>query len=176
MKRAGYATNPRYPQLLIYYIKKYHLYKYDRRGLKYSKRNRRKKRYAIYSEPEISAFVKVRTSMYGRPVLENNGRRLIIVKAGDTFNRLADEFEISRHKLLRNNDLKKSHVLKPGEILYLERKASKAERGYKYHIVKQGESLWEISQLYGIRLSSLLNKNNLPRHYQAATGTKLRVR
>ncbi len=176
LKRAGYATNPRYPQLLIYYIKKYHLYKYDRSGLKYSKRNRRKKRYAIYSEPEISAFVKVRTSMYGRPVLKNNGRRLIIVKSGDTFKKVAAEFEMSTHKLLKINELKRKHILHPGDLLYLVKKASKAERGYKYHIVKQGETLWSISQLYGIRLSSLLRKNNLPRHYQAATGTKLRVR
>lgn len=176
LKRAGYATNPRYPQLLIHYIEEYHLYKYDRYGLKHSRRNRKKKKSTVYSEPEISTFVKVSTSMYGRPVLKNNKRRLFIVKAGDTFNKLANEFEISRHKLLKNNDLKKSHILKPGEILYLERKASKAERGYKYHIVKQGESLWEISQLYGIRLSSLLNKNNLPKRYQATTGTKLRVR
>ena len=176
LKRAGYATNPRYPQLLIHYIEKYHLYKYDKSWKRHSKKSRKERKAMAYSTPVISSFVKVRTSMYGRAVLKNNGRRLFIVKAGDTFNKLADEFEISRHKLLKNNDLKKKHVLKPGEILYLERKVSKAERGYRYHIVKQGESLWEISQLYGIRLSSLLNKNNLPKRYQAATGTRLRVR
>ncbi len=175
LKRAGYATNPRYPQLLIHYIEKYHLYKYDKGKTRlFGKRKNR--RVMTYSTPVISSFVKVRTSMYGRPVLENNGRRLIIVKPGDAFKKVAAEFEISTRKLLKLNDLRNSHILCPGELLYLEKKASKAERGYKYHIVKQGETLWEISQLYGIRLSSLLRKNNLPRQYQSATGTKLRVR
>jgi len=176
LKRAGYATNPRYPQLLIHYIEHYHLYKYDRYGLRRSKRRRENRKTLKYATPDVSAFVKVRTSIYGRPVLENNGRRVIVVKKGDTFKKVAAEFEMSMHKLLRFNDLKKSHILHPGELLYLERKASKAAKGYKYHIVRQGETLWAISQLYGIRLKSLLNRNNLPRHYQAATGTKLRVR
>ncbi len=173
LKRAGYATNPKYPQLLIHYIKKYQLYKFDNGRTVSSKENRKA---MAYRSPDVSSFVKVRTSIYGRTVLENNGRRLIVVKAGDTFKKIAAEFEMSIHKLLKFNELKRSDILHPGELLYLEKKASKAEKGYKYHIVKQGETLWGISQLYGIRLSRLLNKNNLPNHYQAATGTKLRVR
>jgi len=179
LKRAGYATNPRYPQLLINYIEKYHLYKYDRGGKRYAGRKRKSRssrRAMAYQTPKITSFVKVRTSIYGRPVLENNRRRVIIVKSGDTFKKVAAEFEMSTHKLLMINELKRRYILHPGMLLYLQKKASKAERGYKYHVVKQGETLWGISQLYGIRLSSLLRKNNLPRRYQAATGTKLRVR
>ena len=182
LKRAGYATNPKYPQLLIHYIKEYHLDKYDRGGgtskrtVEKPKESRKSRKAKMYQTPVIASFVKVRASMYGRPVLENNHRRLIVVKRGDTFKRVAAEFEIGMRKLIRYNDLKKTDILHPGDLLYLEKKASKAEKGYKYHIVKQGETLWKISQLYGIRLGSLLERNNLPRHYQASTGTKLRVR
>jgi LysM repeat protein len=176
LKRAGYATNPRYPQLLINYIEKYHLYKYDRSEKRHTKKNRKSRKAMAYLTPVVSSFAQVRTSMYGRPVLENNGCRLIVVKPGDTYNKVAAEFEINTRKLLRYNDLKKTDILHPGELLYIEKKASKAEKGYKFHIVKQGETLWKISQIYGIKLSSLLDRNNLPRHYQASTGTKLRVR
>ncbi len=176
LKRAGYATNPRYPQLLIHYIEKYHLYKYDREGLHHAKKRRKNKKRLRYATPDITAFPVVRKSMYGRPVFENNGRRLIIVKSGDTYNKIATEFEISTNRLLRFNERKHSDLLHPGELLYLEKKASKAAKGYKYHIVKQGETLWQISQLYGIRLSKLLDKNNFPRRYQAQAGTKIRVR
>lgn len=176
LKRAGYATNPRYPQLLIHYIEQYHLYKYDREGLKHGKHNRKNKNTLQYATPQIASFAKVRASQYGRPVLQNNGRQLIVVKAGDTFNKIAAEFEMSTRKLLRFNDLTINHILQPGELLYLEKKASKAQKGYKYHIVKQGETLWEIAQLYGIRLGKLLDKNNFPQHFQAETGTKVRVR
>ena len=180
LKRAGYATNPKYPQLLIHYIKEYHLDKYDKGGTSKkttkTKNNRRNRKSKMYLTPVVSSFPKVRTSMYGRPVLENNKRRLIVVRSGDTYKKIAAEFEIGVHKLLRYNDLKKTDILYPGNLLYLEKKASKAEKGYKYHMVKQGETLWKISQLYGIKLSSLLDRNNLPKHYQASTGTKLRVR
>ena len=176
LKRAGYATNPRYPQLLINYIEKYHLYKYDKSQKHHAQKSRKSRKAMAYMTPVVSTFTKVRNSMYGRPVLENNGRRLVVVKAGDTFKKIAAEFEINTGKLIRYNDLKRTFILHPGELLYLEKKAPKAERGYKYHIVKQGETLWGISQLYGIRLSSLLDRNNLPKHYQAETGTIIRVR
>ena len=176
LKRAGYATNPRYPQLLIHYIEQYHLYKYDREGLKSGKHHRKNKNGTEYATPRVSSFPVAYTSRFGRPVLKNNGRELIVVKPGDTFNKIADEFEMSTRKLLRYNDLNKKHILQPGELLYLEKKATKAQKGYKYHIVKQGETLWEISQLYGIKLSSLLNRNNFPIHFQAETGKKIKVR
>ncbi len=176
LKMAGYATNPRYPQLLIHYIEKYHLYKYDREGLKHHKREKKNRKALRYATPQVSTFIQVRTSMYGRPVLENNKRRVIVVKKGDTYNKIAAEFEMGTGRLLRYNDLKTPKTLYPGELLYLEKKASKAAKGYKFHIVKQGETLWQIAQIYGIRLGSLLDKNNFPRHYQAETGTKVRVR
>jgi LysM repeat protein len=176
LKRAGYATNPRYPQLLINYIEKYHLYKYDREGLRHGKPEKHNRKSPQFATPQVSAFVRVAASQYGRPVFKNNDRRVIIVKSGDTYNKIADEFEMSVRHLLQYNDLKASRILHPGDLLYLEKKASKAAKGYKYHIVKQGESLWRISQLYGIRLQKLLDKNNFPRHYQAETGTKVRVR
>ncbi len=174
LKKAGYATNPRYPQLLIHYIEKYHLYKYDREGLKHHKK--KKKKSMRYATPQVALFKQVRSSMYGRPVLENNKRRVIVVKKGDTYNKIAAEFEMSTGRLLRYNDLKASKTLYPGELLYLERKAAKAAKGYKYHIVKQGETLWQIAQIYGVRLDKLLDKNNFPQHFQAETGTKIRVR
>jgi LysM repeat protein len=172
LKRAGYATNPRYPRLLIHYIEEYHLYKYDRQALRSTKTEKT----LSYTEPQVAAFAKAGTSMYGRPILKNNGRRLIVVKAGDTFNKIASEFEISTKRLLAFNDLKRSFTLHPGDLLYLEKKAAKADRSYKYHWVRQGETLWQIAQLYGIRLSRLRKKNNFPTHYQAAAGTKIRVR
>ncbi|UBM63285.1 glucosaminidase domain-containing protein [Candidatus Sulfidibacterium hydrothermale] len=177
LKRAGYATNPRYPELLIHYIQKYHLYKYDKEGLKRKHHHRHSKRKALrYATPQIASFPKIGTSQFGRPILENNNRRVIVVKRGDTFKKIASEFEIRLHRLLSYNDLKKSDIIHPGELLYLQKKASRAQKGYKYHIVKEGESLWGISQLYGIRLNKLLDMNNFPHHYQAAAGTRIRVR
>jgi len=174
LKRAGYATNPRYPQLLISLIQRYKLYKYDKAR---AGRFRFSAKYTgVYLEPHPENFALGGTNINNRPYYFNNGKKLIIVKPGDTFKHIAHDFEIHWRKLLQFNDVNKHFILHPGDIIYLERKAGRAEKIYPYHIVKEGETLWEISQLYGIRLKKLRSRNNLPRHYQPPVGTRLKLR
>ena len=174
LKRAGYATNPRYPELLINLIERYKLYQYDR---EMPVEHRWSKRYTgPYIEPSPANFALKGTNVNNRPFYINNGKKLIIVKAGDTFKRLATDFEIRKRKLMRYNDVNRKFILHAGDIIYLQKKAARSERRYPYHIVKQGETLWEISQLYGIRLSKLRSRNNLPGKYQPSVGTRLKLR
>ncbi len=174
LKRAGYATNPRYPQLLISLIERYKLYQYDREA---PVKHRRGKRYSgPYIEPLPARFALGGTNVNHRPFYINNGKKLIIVRSGDTFKRLASDFEIGKGKLMRYNDVNRKFILHPGDIIYLQKKAGRSERMYPYHIVKPGETLWEISQLYGIKLSKLRSRNNLPKKYQPPVGTHLRLR
>jgi len=172
LKRAGYATNPKYPVLLIGLIEKYHLDRYDQAH----KRYKRHKKSKIYEEPNPLQFERSGQSLYGRQQYLNNGKKLIIVKANDTYNKIATEFELNPSRFFRINDGKRHRTLHPGDILYLEVKANRAERGYAYHLVKQGESLWQIAQLYGIKLKRLRRLNNLPSHYQASSGVRLKLR
>lgn len=174
LKRAGYATNPLYPELLINLIQTYRLYRYDRATPgKYRKHG---KYSGPYLEPSPVNFPIAGKNVNGRPYYLNNGRKLVIIRTGDTFKHLASDFEIRLRKLLHYNEVRRKHVLHPGDILYLQKKARKAEKMYPYHLVKEGETLWQISQLYGIRLSRLRAINNLPRHYQPPVGTRLKLR
>lgn len=174
LKRAGYATNPLYPQLLISLIKRYKLYKYDKA---LPGKFRMSGNYTgAYLEPNPDNFAQAGTNINHRPYYINNGKKLVIIKSGDTFKHIAQDFEISLRRLLRDNDVRKDFILHPGDIIYLQKKARRAEKMYPYHIVKEGETLWEISQLYGIRLKKLRSKNNLPRKYQPPVGTRLRLR
>ena len=174
LKRAGYATNPKYPQLLINIIRKYHLNRFDQPGHKKKKKTRRKSK--VYSVPKPSSFVSVSRSQSGRMVYLNNNCRLIRVQSGDTYKKIAGEFEINTGRFMRFNDSKEHQTLFPGDILYLEHKRNRAEKGYRFHVVKQGESLWGIAQLYGIKLSRLRLMNNLPQRVQSSAGVRLRVR
>ncbi len=176
LKRAGYATNPRYPQLLINIIQRYKLYKYDRAPVKNWWQRLFHKKVKIKSEPHNFAKDASGISPNGRPYYINNKKKYIIIKPGDTYYNISHDFEITIPKLRRYNNLKRKESLKAGEILYLERKASRAAKGYQFHIVKQGESLWQISQKYGIRLNRLRKMNNLPRVYQPVTGSRLNLR
>ena len=48
-----------------------------------------------------------------------------------------------------------------GDIIYLQPKHKKADKKYPQHVVRAGESLHSISQMYGVRVSSLIKRNKL---------------
>ncbi len=177
LKKAGYATNPKYPQLLISIIERYDLAKYDKMSAVKSKDKKKKKKEDIVSSTiSTSQFKHIDTWDSGRKIYENNGKKLIIIEKGDTYWGLAEEFEIYSWQFRKYNDLKKNHMLKIGEIIYLQKKKRKAEKKYKYHIVQKGETLHSISQDFGIRLNRLYKMNNLPKGIQVQTGTELKLR
>ncbi len=70
---------------------------------------------------------------------------------------LAYKAAISLGDFLAYNDLKENSLLKVGHIYYLEKKKSKAP--VPFHVVREGESLWDISQIYGVRLDVLMAFN-----------------
>ena len=174
LKKAGYATNPKYPKLLISIIERYDLAQYDKEAL--GKTKQKKKKDIVSSTISASQFKHVDTWESGRKIYKNNGKKLIIIEKGDTFWGLAEEFEIYSWQFRKYNDLKKNHVLKIGEIIYLQKKKRKAEKKYKHHIVEKGETMHSISQDFGVRLSRLYKMNNLPKGIQVTTGTELKLR
>ena len=177
LKKAGYATNPRYPQLLIKIIEKYHLDQYDKEAL--GKQKKRKKKIKTHPEgaiPTISTFKVSDTSATGRKIYINNKRKLILARQRDTYQKIAAEFEIYTWQLYKYNEVSRKHKIVTGEIVYLEKKKAKAGKKYKYHHIRQGESLHDVAQLYGMRLSKLLKMNNLPKGISVPVGTEVRVR
>ena len=68
-------------------------------------------------------------------------------------------------------------VLAEGDIIYLKKKRKHADKDFKNrpHVVKPGESMYDIAQKYGIRLKSLYKMNDLSDDYQIKIGDVLRV-
>ena len=155
LKKAGYATDPRYAQRLIDIIELYDLDKYDKKGgLKWMKENPNP------HQPYIA-----------------NGLLYMVVRAGDTWKSISKEFDISQKKLRKYNDLYKGYELQPGDILYLEKKNRKAPKGMYVHVLRSGESMYSISQKYGIRLKRLYKMNKMDFGDAAPkVGTILRIR
>ena len=155
LKKAGYATDPRYAQRLIDIIELYDLDKYDKKGgLKWMKENPNP------HQPYIA-----------------NGLLYIVVRAGDTWKSISKEFDISQKKLRKYNDLYKGYELQPGDILYLEKKNRKAQKEHVVHVLRAGESMYLISQKYGIRLKNLYKLNKMDAAEPAPeVGTILRLR
>ncbi len=177
LKKAGYATNPKYPQLLIRIIEKYDLAQYDSGKAGKKRKNKEEQGNLAEIAASVSAdLIKIDTTASGRQLYTNNGKKLIIAREDDNYYDIAQEFGIYSWQLYTYNDVSKKHEVRPGELVYLEKKKRKAGKKFKIHVVHEGESMQMISQLYGMKLSRLYKINNLPEGIQVSAGTKLRVR
>ena len=165
LKKAGYATDPSYANRLISIIEDYELYKYDREGM--SKRETRKWERLIEKEPWL---------VNPHQVYIANGLAYVVARAGDTFQLLGGEFDISWKKLVSYNDLHKEYTLEEGDIIYLKKKNKKAQKPYDYYIVRSGDSMHSISQKFGIRLKNLYKMNKKDADYVPEVGHKLKLR
>ena len=103
-----------------------------------------------------------------------NGLYAIVSHKHDNLNTLCIKGEISENKLLRYNDLSPDHQVKPGQLYYLQPKRSRASA--YYHTAKPRETLWDISQRYGIKFSSLRRKNRMKKDEVLKKGRLLWLR
>lgn len=145
LKAAGYATDPKYPERLLEIIEKYKLYELNK----------------IEGTPKqnFPAHEEIKENMKIREVYRFNHIRFVISKPGDSFYKIASEFNLELTQLLDFNDFSKTDKLQVGQKIYIERKRRKALE--RYHVVQKNETVRSISQLHGIRLSSLCKKNHL---------------
>ena len=124
-------------------------------------------------ESKVPPFFRTHTVYY------NNDNYFIVVHAGDDLATISQATGISIEDLLEYNDLDLNYTLTIGDILYLRKKKKKASKEYKYkpHVVQAGQSMYDISQMYGLRLKNLYKLNNLkPRKYQIEVGDTLWLR
>lgn len=142
LKRAGYATDPRYADRLIGIIELYELDKYDRRGS--WKRVEEEEAIANPHQPYLS-----------------NDLVYIIARRGDSLLSLEKEFGISARSLRKYNELPKGYVLQGGEIIYLEKKRTRATKEHIVYVVREGDSMYSIAQRFGIRLKNLYKLNKM---------------
>lgn len=166
LKAAGYATNPKYPSLLIEVIEQNKLYEYDRHPEKYISRkdaenlrlDDKQNEMIIPSKREYLPAVADES-----PVIVNgklNGTDCVVVKSGDTFYSLSRRHDISIDKLRYYNDFPEDYVLQVGENLFLERKPRK-NPSYSIYTAKKGDTLLSVCQRFGVRQRSIRRYNHL---------------
>ena len=173
LKKAGYAEDPQYPTKLINLIERYGLHKYD----SYNSNTKDNQYNSIVDSAVLTNTPVYESSPMRHELLKANGLIYTIAADGDSFEEMSAELGISKRKLRKYNDLYKGYTLKDGDMIYLERKNAKARKGNEFHTVKQGESLYYISQKYGIRLKKLYKMNPMYKEYaKLKVGDILRLR
>lgn len=175
LKKCGYATNPKYAELLIDIIEEYELYKYD---IPEKVKHLEAQEIGHKTDEKLLSFSTVNPPKRNSHEVEvmSNGVHFIVSKKGDTFYKIAQEFELGMWQLYKYNDYgKKKDVLIPGDIVYLQPKKGKVGKKENKEItLDENSSLRKLSQKYGVKLSSLQKKNNITRPDETLTsGTKI---
>lgn len=168
LKQAGYATNPRYADLLIEVIERYKLYEYDKGNV------RRKKDGQKEEDPQPLIADKDKSEKDKEEKFTYNGIPAYVVKTGDTYESITRARGMMRFEIRKYNDLNKSDVLEAGTIIYLKPKKRKGNE--EFHLVKEGESMYYISQLHLIKLKHLYKKNRMKPGQEPLAGEKLFLR
>ena len=162
LKKAGYATDPSYANKLITIIETYDLYKYDTDGM--SKREAKKWQRLLKKKPWLANPHEVKIA---------NGLAYVVAREGDTFRLLGGEFDISWKKLPKYNDLQRDYTLEEGDIIYLKEKNKKTVADVIYHVVREGDSMHTISQVYGVRLKTLYKLNKMAEDHIPEVGERV---
>lgn len=172
LKKAGYATNPQYPQMLIKIIEECNLHQYDEIGMDYIKSGK-------YEEIQKNDKVgndnfEVDLSKQSSIKITSNRIKYVVGKTGDTFEKIALQNDMGKWQILRYNDLNDGDKIKDGDIIYLQPKRNRGTQ--EYYIVKEGDTMRSISQKYGVSLKKLYKKNHMISGTEPAVGKKLSLK
>ncbi len=179
LKQCGYATNPKYADRLIEIIERNDLTRYDLEGLALitgsplAEKPQRSSRARAKRDRE-DAFATVDLTRQRAVDLSDNRIKYVKGRKGDTFESLADELGMMAWQFKKYNDFSKSHQIAEGERIYLQPKRNRAKA--TTHLVEEGETLWEVSQRYGVKLKKLYKRNDLAPGTQPKPGTRLQLR
>ena len=96
---------------------------------------------------------------------------MIYAKKGTSFLAIAQQYNVPLSRIFEFNDLQESEALAKDQLIYLQRKRKTGNN--EFHIVKTGETLYDIAQEEAIRMESLLEYNQLQNNMQPAVGQQL---
>jgi LysM repeat protein len=161
LKKAGYATSPTYAESLIRIIEEFRLTAYDKMPP---------------GGTHAKSSTKQAAGRINRAISEKNRVKYILVVEGDTYGSLTAMLGKLDWELPSYNDGTVKDSLKPGQVLYIQPKRSKAQAGMNTHTVQAGESLYDVSQLYAVKLEKLRYMNHMAPGDEPEPGTVLALR
>ena len=168
LRKAGYATNPRYADILIKVIEDYELDKFDNfkvnmpeKSYKFTKPSMAGIKYQYYHpeylQPGAEDFTFVEERKAGRKVYMNNGILFVFAIKNDSFLSVGDDVNVRAGKLARLNEMKRNEPLVEGQIVYLEKKKFEGIR--ETYTVQPNDTWYSISQYTGVQIKAMKEMN-----------------
>jgi LysM repeat protein len=171
LKKAGYATNIRYSQILIKLIKDYNLQQYTLIAMGKEAASEEVVLGASVDSVKKDAAIAVPEVSYPEGEFQINRTRVVYVQAGVSLLSVANRYEVSLGRMLEFNEMKEEDVLVKGQLIFLQRK--RRAGSIEYHVVREGEGMYDIAQAEGVRLQDLLEMNQLALGEQPAAGERI---
>jgi hypothetical protein len=174
LRKAGYATNVKYSQILIKLIRDYDLQKYSliamgKRAPEPMTNEMNREILEGFTDSSIQRPVPV--ASYPAGPFSINAARVIYAKAGVSLLSISTQYEIPLARLLEFNDMNQEDVLYNDQLIFLQRKR---KIGFTpFHVVQPGESMYIICQTEGIRYENILEYNRMKPGEEPAPGEKI---
>lgn len=178
LKKAGYATNPKYPEVLIKMIEDYNLQDYSLIALGKIPGEDGIVKESLNKLPDLTVTTAViaespKQQYPDGPFLLNE-TKTIYAKKGTSFLAIARQYDIDLSKIFEFNEIARSEFCEQDQLIFLQRKRKTGN--HDIHIVQPGESLHDIAQQEAIRLESLRELNWLKEAERPAIGEKLSLK
>lgn len=191
LKKAGYATNPRYSHVLIKLIEDYDLQDYTMIALgklkegqetiaKADKSAGKKSEIIIAEKPVVMPSEPViivqsnKQPDYPEGEFKINETKVIYAKKGTSYLSIAEKYAIPLARIFEFNEMKVQEFVEKDQLIYIMRKRKTGLN--EQHIVRPGETLADIAQAEALRIESLLEYNFLQPKMQPAVGSVLYLR
>lgn len=187
LQKAGYATAPNYAKALIGYIDAYKLYSING-GVKLKPgKTITITKYITKEQPVFDADCHVADDVQTeeeniikrsikRYVVEINDIRCSILKPGESISSISMKYDISKEKILEYNEIDSEKNIKEGDIVFLEKKKKKYYGPRDYYSVKEDDTLYGISQQFGIKMANLAKMNNIDLFTKLKVGRRLKLK
>lgn len=111
-----------------------------------------------------------------RFVVEINDVRCTILYPGENLASVSQKYNIPRHKILKFNELAEESSLKDGDVVFLQKKKNKYSGIQDYYSVKEEDTLYSISQQFGITMAYLAKLNSIDLFTKLQNGQRIKLK
>lgn len=192
LKKAGYATNPKYPQILIKMIEDYQLQQYTMLALGKTVEEEvgqvpvqndvsPAKTEQVQSVPAVAVTTEkapaenIQTpSSYPQGLFTINETKVVFVRKGISYFAIASQYGVDLARIFEYNEIPRAEQTEADQLVYLQHKRKSG--AIAYHTVTAGETLHDIAQYEGVTLESLAAYNGLAKNSPLRPGDKIKLR
>lgn len=186
LQKAGYATATNYAAALIGFIDSYRLYAING-GVKLRAGRTVIVRHTSGQQPvfdascqqdeaEQSAEEQTVNNAVRRWVVDINDVRCTILYPGMSLSTIAMKYDISQQDLLDYNEIASEASLQEGDIVFLDKKKKKYMGAQDFYRAKAGDTLYSVSQQFGIKIASLAKMNDKDLFSQLTEGERIKLK